>query len=116
MQHPEALTLIANSLNGLPILGCASGSPAAHAGLRYGDIVLAVDGTPTPSWADFFEASARASGELRLRVFRQGRELALRLQLAPDARTPRALLDAPAARVSAQPREQRREAVALDLS
>lgn len=95
MQHPEALTQVANSLNGLPILGCAPGSPAARAGLRYGDIVLAVNGAPTPSWAAFFDASAHAHGELHLRVFRQGRELQLPLQLDTNARTPRAVLDAP---------------------
>jgi len=94
MQHPEALTLIANSLNGLPILGCASGSPAARAGLHYGDIVLALNGAPTPSWAAFFEA-AQAQRELRLRVFRQGRELELQLELDSSARSPRAVLDAP---------------------
>jgi S1-C subfamily serine protease len=95
MQHPEQLTQVAISLSGLPILGCASGSPAARAGLRYGDIVLSLNGAPTPSWTAFFEASARADGPLRLSVFRHGRELELTLALARDARSPRALLDAP---------------------
>jgi S1-C subfamily serine protease len=95
MQHPEQLTQVAISLGGLPILGCASGSPAARAGLRYGDIVLALNGAPTPSWTTFFDASARADGQLRLRVFRHGRELELSLFLSRDARSPRALLDAP---------------------
>jgi len=95
MQHPEALTQVANSLSGLPILGCASGSPAARAGLRYGDIVLSLNGTPTASWSAFFEACSHASGALRLRVFRQGQELELQLMLDRNARTPRALLDAP---------------------
>ena len=96
MQQPEQLTLVATSLRGLPILGCATGSPAAVAGLRYGDIVLALDGAPTPSWAAFFEASAQADGPVRLHVLRHGRELELTLSLAHSARSPRAVLDAPA--------------------
>jgi S1-C subfamily serine protease len=97
MLHPQELTQVANSLRGLPILGCASGSPAARAGLRYGDIVLAVDGSPTPSWTAFFEVSARAQAEraLQLRVFRPGRELAMTLELARAARSPRAVLETP---------------------
>lgn len=96
MQLPEELTRVATSLSGLPILGCASGSPAARAGLRYGDIVLSLNGTPTPSWTAFFDASGRANGLLRLRVNRHGRELELVLTLAREARSPRAVLDAPA--------------------
>jgi predicted metalloprotease with PDZ domain len=114
MQHPEALTLVANSLNGLPILGCAIGSPAARAGLQYGDIVLALNGTPTPSWAAFFEA-AHAQRALHLRVFRQGRELELQLQLDTSPRTPRAVLDAPY-REKAQPRSLAITTEQLDLS
>lgn len=93
MQHPHELTLVANSLSGLPILGCSSGSPAALAGLRYGDIVLSVDGAPTPSWMAFFAAAQAES--LCLRVFRYGRELQLTLSLAANARTPRAVLGSP---------------------
>lgn len=114
MQHPEALTQIANSLNGLPILGYASGSPAARAGLHYGDIVLALNGAPTPSWAAFFEA-ARGQRGLHLRVFRQGRELELQLELESTAHTPRAVLDAPY-REPAKPRAPLLSADQLDLS
>ena len=99
MQHPAELTQLATSLGGLPILGCLPGSPAARAGLRYGDIVLALDGTLTPSWSAFLQASAqrdRADRALRVRVFRSGRALELLLDLCRTANSPRAVLEAPA--------------------
>jgi regulator of sigma E protease len=34
----------------------ASGSPAAEAGLAGGDLILAIDGRPTPDWEDVLEA------------------------------------------------------------
>jgi S1-C subfamily serine protease len=91
--HPEALTQLANTLQGLPILGCSGGSPAARAGLCYGDIVLSVDGTPTPSWTAFLAATS--ASPLRLRVFRRGREVELTLLLDGNACTPRAVLEGP---------------------
>jgi len=96
MQHPAALTELATSLGGLPILGCLPGSPAARAGLRYGDIVLALDGRATPSWSAFLQASTqrdRADRALRLRVLRNGRELDLVLDLSREANSPRAVLE-----------------------
>ena len=101
MQHPAELTQLASSLGGLPILGCLPGSPAARAGIYYGDIVLSLDGRPTPSWSAFLQASAqrdRADQALRLRIFRSGRELELVLSLSPNASSPRAVLEGPAAR------------------
>jgi S1-C subfamily serine protease len=96
MQTPAELTDLANALNGLPILGCASGSPAARAGLCYGDIVLSVDGQPTPSWSAFLQASSARRPWVALRVFRQGRELQLMLTLGGAVATPRAVLEGPA--------------------
>jgi len=96
MQHPAALTQLATSLGGLPILGCLPGSPAARAGLHYGDIVLSLDGTPTPSWTAFLQASTqrdRPNQALRLRIFRSGGELDLILSLSRTARSPRAVLE-----------------------
>jgi len=108
MQTPSELTFLADSLGGLPIMGCSSGSPASRAGLRYGDIVLTVEGVPTPSWAAFFQATrfvepGRRFGErgVCVRVFRQGTELELSLALPWAARTPRAVLEAPATAVCA---------------
>jgi S1-C subfamily serine protease len=101
MQHPSELTQLATSLGGLPILGCLPGSPAARAGVHYGDIVLSLDGMPTPSWSAFLQASAQRDGTqpaLRLRIFRSGRELDLLLSLSREASSPRAVLEGPTAR------------------
>jgi S1-C subfamily serine protease len=99
MQHPSALTELANTLGGLPILGCSKDSPAGRAGLCYGDIVLSLDGAPTPTWAAFFQisTSAERTAPLRVRMFRHGRQLELALSLPRTARCPRAVLDAEAA-------------------
>jgi len=101
MLSPTQLTHLADSLGGLPILGCSYGSPAARAGLRYGDIVLSLEDMPTPSWAaflDFAAARARGGGRVRMRVFRRGAtlELEMSLPLSRAVCSPRAVLDAPA--------------------
>lgn len=96
MLNPVELTRLAHSLNGLPIMGCSSGSPAARAGLRYGDIVLSLDDVPTPSWSAFLRASGPRGRSARMRVFRQGATVELELSLSRALHTPRAVLDAPA--------------------
>lgn len=71
----SSLARLAESLNGLPVYGCLPGSPAERAGVRFGDILLSVDGKPTPTWLAFI-AAREASGEsICVRVFRDGREL-----------------------------------------
>ena len=62
------------------------GSAAERAGLQPGDRVVAIDGTPTPTWSDFTNAVRPNPGkELRLTVNRGGREFELRA--TPDAAT-----------------------------
>ncbi len=56
----------------------AEGSPAEAAGLRSGDLVVAVDGEPVGSWEDFSTAVVFSPGEpLALTVERGGERLAL---------------------------------------
>ena len=79
MQNPEQLTKLANALGGLPVLGCKPGSPAARAGIRYGDVVLAVNGVPTPDWSAYAHARRQRTGSMQVAVFRAGEELAFEL-------------------------------------
>jgi hypothetical protein len=56
--------------------------------MRYGDILLAVNGFPTACWNDFLEARAQSDGQLLARVFRQGVEFELSLTLRASNATP----------------------------
>ena len=75
----EQLTKLATALGGLPVLGCRSGSPAARAGIRYGDVVLAVNGVPTPDWATYVEARQQCARDMKVAIFRWGIELSVDL-------------------------------------
>ena len=72
MQSRDDLSKLAGKLGGLPVLGCRPGSPAARAGIRYGDIVLTVNGEPTADWSAFVTARARNAGEMVVEIFRDG--------------------------------------------
>jgi S1-C subfamily serine protease len=88
MLSPTELARLATTLGGLPILGCLAGSPAEGAGMRYGDILLAVDGFPTASWDDFSRARARCGAAFVARVFREGTEFDVPLTLRPSSASP----------------------------
>ncbi len=67
-----SLQQIAKVLGGLPIWGTFAGSLAHRAGLRYGDIILQVNGKPTPTVADYYKARQLESETMALRFFRNG--------------------------------------------
>jgi len=91
----EDVARLAARLNGVPVLGCRPGSPAARAGVRYGDVLMSVNHQPTPDWAAFVEARALSRGQMRVEVFRAGELLVFELTLPPpgEAVDPIALLD-----------------------
>lgn len=72
---------LARALGGLPVFGCLAGSPAEQAGIRYGDVLLSVDGMPTGSVDDYLAARSRSGRTIVVRVFRAGLELDFELGL-----------------------------------
>ncbi|MBX3156423.1 MAG: hypothetical protein KF773_10525 [Deltaproteobacteria bacterium] len=86
MLSSEQLTRLAAALGGLPILGTRPGSPAARVGIRYGDVLLAVNGIATPDWGAFVEARGARIGGMEVDIFRGGVELKLEVAFDPDDR------------------------------
>jgi len=81
----EEVQRIAARLNGIPVLGCRPGSPAARAGIQYGDVLIAVNSMPTPDWSSYIEARALARGQMRVELFRAGENLVFELALPTSA-------------------------------
>ena len=93
MRSPADLSRLADALGGLPILGCLEGSPAAEAGVRYGDVLLSIDGQRTGSWDEFIDARSKCRGGFVARIFRDGQELEIAVTLRPSTRTPMEVLE-----------------------
>jgi S1-C subfamily serine protease len=70
----QSLFAIAKALEGIPVLGTLGGTPAARAGIRYGDILLSVNGMRTRTVLDYVEAKALRSTGMEIVVFRAGTE------------------------------------------
>jgi S1-C subfamily serine protease len=83
MMSQSQIQEIAATVRGIPVRGCLPGSTAAEAGVRYGDIVLAVNGVPTPTIDDYVSARALRSDGYELRLFRDGAELTLFVPFRP---------------------------------
>lgn len=91
----EDIMRLATRLNGIPVLGCRPGSPAARAGVQYGDVVTRVNHIATPDWATYIEARARGRGQMRVELFRAGETLVFEFELLTQAEPidPAALLE-----------------------
>lgn len=91
----STLARLAETLNGLPVYGCLPGSPAEQAGVRFGDVLLSVDGKATPTWAAYIAAREHSGENILVRVFREGRELEFVVPLDRNAsRDPASLASA----------------------
>jgi S1-C subfamily serine protease len=75
------LTELAEALGGLPVYGSLPGSAAERAGIRYGDVLMSVDGQPTPSWDAYLKARQSSGPSITVRLFRDGAELSVELVL-----------------------------------
>jgi S1-C subfamily serine protease len=56
MKSRKEVETLADALGGMPVWGVLDGSVAARAGIRYGDVVLEVNGLKTPDARAFLEA------------------------------------------------------------
>ena len=65
---------MARIYGGMPFWGALPGSAAERAGLRWGDIVLAVNGMPTPDCDSFVQARQQREGGALVRYVRDGVE------------------------------------------
>src|SRR4051812_27950468 len=89
MIRRQQLEALAAAVQGIPVLGCLPGSTASEAGVRYGDIVLEVNGLRTIDIDDYLAGKRLRSDGMALRLFRDGSEVALFIELRPvegDAR------------------------------
>jgi S1-C subfamily serine protease len=70
MKKRKEILALAEAEDGVPLWGCVPGSPAAVAGLRYGDILLRVNGERVRSIGDYVEAKHNADGPFEVVVRR----------------------------------------------
>ncbi len=90
----KSLFALAKALEGLPVLGALDGTPAARAGVRYGDVLISVNGVRTRTVADYVEAKNLRTDGMAIVVFRAGSEQSSELSYDSPARAidPEALL------------------------
>src|SRR6478735_10964476 len=81
----KQLEEIAETIRGVPVWGCLPGSPAAEAGVRYGDIVMSVNGVATPGIDEYLEARKLRTDGFELRLFRDGQELEVFVPFRPPS-------------------------------
>ncbi|HTV19903.1 MAG TPA: PDZ domain-containing protein [Polyangiaceae bacterium] len=77
---------LAESLQGIAVWGCLPGSRAQRMGLRYGDVLLSVNGVRTSNMADYLQARELRSDVVQLVIFRDGAEMAVDIELDPEQR------------------------------
>lgn len=88
----KQLSEIANAVEGVPIFGCLPQSTAHEAGVRYGDIVLSVNGRRTRGLDEYLAARSLRSDGIELRVLRAGEELTLFVEFRANAEEDRETL------------------------
>ncbi|MEO0248338.1 MAG: tetratricopeptide repeat protein [candidate division WOR-3 bacterium] len=72
------------AIKGIKVVGVDAEGPASRAGIRPGDVILSVDGTPVQSSAELAKAmrGAGSGRSIQMTVFREGRMLNFSLALA----------------------------------
>ena len=80
MMRTSDVVKIAGIYGGLAFLNSVPGSPAERAGLRPGDVVIAVNGIPTPDVDAFVDARGRRQDGATIRFLRNGTEREVELR------------------------------------
>ena len=70
------------------MLGALGGSPAARAGVRYGDVLISVNGVRTRTIVDYLRAKALRVDGMEIVVFRGGAESTRDLEFTGDGTAP----------------------------
>jgi S1-C subfamily serine protease len=81
----KAIYALAKALDGLPVLGALEGTPAARAGVRYGDILISVNGKRTRTVGEYIEAKNLRSDGMEVVLFRNGETTTVSLDYASPA-------------------------------
>ncbi|HEY4159585.1 MAG TPA: PDZ domain-containing protein [Polyangiaceae bacterium] len=77
MSPLPTIARLAKLLGGIPVWEVEPDSEAADAGLRFGDIILSVNGVATPTFKRFLAAGGAHLDDLVFEVFRNGKSLKL---------------------------------------
>ncbi len=80
MISKRSVFALARALEGVPILGTLDGSSASRAGLRYGDVLISVNGRRTRTVGEYIEAKNLRTDGMEIVVFRAGASLELSLE------------------------------------
>jgi S1-C subfamily serine protease len=72
MKTRSELAQIAEALKGIPVWGALRDSASHRAGVRYGDVIVSVNGIPTPTIDDYVRARDVSEGSMTMVVFRDG--------------------------------------------
>lgn len=68
---------VAEILGGIPVWEVFPNSAAEHAGIKFGDIILRVNGIATPTFDSFLAAGRKHLEHLEFEIFRNGELLRL---------------------------------------
>ena len=76
---------LAKVIGGIPVWEVFPDSAAALAGVRFGDIIVSVNGTATPTFEEFLSAGEAHLAHITFEVFRDGKLVLLSIDAHADA-------------------------------
>lgn len=83
---------IASIAGGVLVLSCLPGTPSYEAGIRYGDVLLSVNGIKTPNWQAYVDAREKRTDGVDVVILRDGKEMSFSLLFKTDKANPQELL------------------------